>query len=82
MRHQVAFRKLSRTASHRDLMLRNMVSSLLQHEQIQTTLPKAKEASRVAEWVIGWGKGGSLADKKAAEAFLMVNERAGCRVAL
>ena len=68
----MAFRKLSRTSSHRDLMLRNMVSSLLEHEQIKTTLAKAKEASRMAEWVITWGKKGTLAQKRRAEAFLMV----------
>lgn len=72
MRHGVAFRKLSRTSSHRDLMLRNMVSSLLEHEQIKTTLAKAKEASRVAEWIITLGKDGRLADKQRAQAFLMV----------
>ncbi|CDO73227.1 hypothetical protein BN946_scf185007.g282 [Trametes cinnabarina] len=51
MKHGVAFRKLSRTSSHRMLMLRNLVTSLLQHEQIKTTLPKAKDAARMAEKV-------------------------------
>ncbi|KAG9094688.1 hypothetical protein FS749_012005 [Ceratobasidium sp. UAMH 11750] len=49
MKHGIAFRKLSRTSSHRGLLLRNLVSSLLQHEQIKTTLPKAKETARLAE---------------------------------
>lgn len=71
MRHGIAFRKLSRTSSHRDLMLRNMVSSLLEHERITTTVAKAKEASRIAEWVISWGKRGTAAQKRRAEAFLM-----------
>jgi large subunit ribosomal protein L17 len=52
MKHGIAFRKLSRTSSHRDLMLRNLVSDLLRYEQIKTTLPKAKEAARLAEQVL------------------------------
>ena len=72
MRHGVAFRKLSRTSSHRDLLLRNLVTSLIQHEKIKTTLAKAKEASRVAEWVITWGKSGRLEDVRRAESYLMV----------
>lgn len=71
MRHGVAFRKLSRTSSHRDLLLRNLVTSLIQHEKIKTTLAKAKEASRVAEWVITWGKSGRLEDVRRAESYLM-----------
>src|SRR5215469_2006532 len=60
MRHRVAFRKLNRTSSHRLAMLGNMVCSLLEHEAIQTTLPKAKEARRVAERIITLGKRGGL----------------------
>ena len=60
MRHRVAFRKLNRTSSHRLAMLGNMVSSLLEHEAIRTTLPKAKEARRVAERIITLGKRGGL----------------------
>jgi len=60
MRHRVAFRKLNRTSSHRLAMLGNMVSSLLEHEAVQTTLPKAKEARRVAERIITLGKRGGL----------------------
>jgi len=56
-------------------MLRNMVSSLLQHEQIKTTVPKAKEASRVAEWIITMGKKGTLAERRRAESYLMNPDR-------
>ncbi|KAJ7038099.1 ribosomal protein L17 [Mycena alexandri] len=49
MKHGIAFRKLSRTTSHRMLMLRNLVTSLFEHEQIKTTLPKARETARMAE---------------------------------
>ncbi|QRV97733.1 ribosomal protein L17 [Ceratobasidium sp. AG-Ba] len=71
MKHGIAFRKLSRTSSHRDLMLRNLVSSLLQHEQIKTTVPKAKEAARLAEKVITLAKQGTLQARQRAEAFLL-----------
>jgi large subunit ribosomal protein L17 len=60
MRHQVAFRKLQRDTPHRMAMLKNMVTSLLEHERIQTTVPKAKEARRMAEHVITLGKKGGL----------------------
>ncbi|KAG5648061.1 hypothetical protein DXG03_007096 [Asterophora parasitica] len=51
MKHGVAFRKFSRTSSHRMLMLRNLVTSLFEHEQISTTLPKARDTARLAEKV-------------------------------
>jgi len=60
MRHKVAGRKLNRTSSHRKAMLNNMVTSLIQHERIHTTVPKAKEARRLAEKVITLGKKGGL----------------------
>lgn len=60
MRHQVAFRKLQRNTPHRMAMLKNMVTSLLEHERITTTVPKAKEARRIAEHVITLGKKGGL----------------------
>src|SRR5688500_18138766 len=66
MRHRVAGRKLHRTTSHRLAMLGNMVTSLLQHERIQTTLPKAKEARRVAERIITLGKRGGLSNLRFA----------------
>ena len=67
MRHRVAFRKLNRTSSHRLAMLGNMVSSLIEHEAIRTTLPKAKEARRVAERIITLGKRGGLDNVRRAE---------------
>ncbi|MGA9524872.1 MAG: 50S ribosomal protein L17 [Myxococcaceae bacterium] len=60
MRHRVAGRKLNRTSSHRKAMLNNMVASLIEHERIHTTVPKAKEARRLAEKVITLGKKGGL----------------------
>ncbi|KAG8934274.1 hypothetical protein FRC01_004055 [Tulasnella sp. 417] len=73
MKHGVAFRKLSRTSSHRMLMLRNLVSSLLEHEQIKTTLPKAKETARLAEKILSLGKKGDLPAQRQAAAFLLVS---------
>src|SRR5215469_8545874 len=67
MRHRVAFRKLNRTSSHRLAMLGNMVCSLIEHEAIRTTLPKAKEARRVAERIITLGKRGGLDNVRRAE---------------
>lgn len=66
MRHKVAHRKLGRTTSHRRAMLRNMVTSLLEHERITTTLPKAKEARAMAEKMITLGKRGGLANVRLA----------------
>jgi large subunit ribosomal protein L17 len=60
MRHQVGGRKLGRTTSHRLAMLNNMVTSLLEHEAIHTTVPKAKEARKLAEKIITLGKKGGL----------------------
>ena len=66
MRHRQSNRKLNRTTSHRLAMLRNMANSLLQHEVIKTTLPKAKELRRVAEPLITLGKAPSLANRRLA----------------
>ncbi len=66
MRHGVSRRKLHRTTSHRLAMLNNMVTSLLEHERIQTTVPKAKEARRLAERIITLGKRGGLANVRLA----------------
>lgn len=66
MRHRLGLRKLNRTSSHRSAMLRNMTNSLLRHEQIVTTLPKAKELRRVAEPIITLGKKPSLANRRLA----------------
>src|SRR5579871_1583912 len=67
MRHHVGQRKLGRTTSHRLAMLRNMVTSLLEHEAIRTTLPKAKEARPLAERVITLGKRGGLHNLRMAQ---------------
>ena len=66
MRHRLGLRKLNRTSSHRLAMLRNMTVSLLRHEAIKTTLPKAKELRRVAEPIITLGKKPSLANRRLA----------------
>src|SRR3954470_8498575 len=66
MRHGHGLRKLNRTSEHRLAMLRNMMNSLLQHEVITTTLPKAKELRRVVEPMITLGKEDSLANKRLA----------------
>jgi large subunit ribosomal protein L17 len=66
MRHRHGLRKLNRTSSHRLAMLRNMTNSLLTHEVIRTTLPKAKELRRVAEPLITLGKEPSLSNRRLA----------------
>jgi large subunit ribosomal protein L17 len=66
MRHGHGLRKLNRTSSHRLAMLRNMTVSLLRHEEITTTLPKAKELRRVVEPMITLGKKPSLANRRMA----------------
>ena len=67
MRHRVGHRKLQKTTPHRLAMLDNMVTSLLEHEAIKTTVPKAKEARRLAERIITLGKRGGLANVRLAE---------------
>lgn len=59
MKHRVAGRRLDRTTEHRTAMFKNMVTSLLRHERIQTTTPKAKELKRIADKVITLGKKGT-----------------------
>ena len=66
MRHRHGLRKLNRTSSHRLAMLRNMTNSLLTHEAIRTTLPKAKELRRVAEPLITLAKRPTLANRRIA----------------
>jgi len=66
MRHRNGLRKLNRTSSHRLAMLRNMTVSLLRHEAIKTTVPKAKELRRVVEPMITLGKNPTLANKRLA----------------
>jgi large subunit ribosomal protein L17 len=66
MRHGLGLRKLNRTSSHRLAMLQNMMNSLIEHEAIKTTLPKAKELRRVIEPMITLAKTPTLANKRLA----------------
>lgn len=66
MRHRVGSRKLNRETSHRLAMLKNMVSSVIEHESITTTVPKAKEARKIVEKMITLGKKGGLANVRLA----------------
>jgi large subunit ribosomal protein L17 len=66
MRHGNGYRKLNRTSSHREAMFRNMAVSLLRHEAIKTTLPKAKELRRVVEPLITLAKIANLANRRLA----------------
>ena len=70
MRHKMSGRKLNRTASHRRAMFANMVNALIEHEQIKTTLPKAKDLRTFADRMITLGKKGTLAARRRAFAFL------------
>ncbi|NJS36522.1 MAG: 50S ribosomal protein L17, partial [Brachymonas sp.] len=70
MRHGNGLRKLNRTSEHRQAMLRNMMNSLIQHEAIKTTLPKAKELRRVVEPMITLAKVKSVANMRLAFARL------------
>ena len=74
MRHRHGLRKLNRTSSHRLAMLRNMTVSLLRHEAIKTTVPKAKELRKVVEPIITLGKNDTLANKRLAFARLRDRE--------
>lgn len=66
MRHQIAHRKLNRTTSHRKAMFANMAASLIEHEQIVTTLPKAKEMAPLMDKLVTLAKKGDLAARRAA----------------
>jgi large subunit ribosomal protein L17 len=66
MRHRNGLRKLNRTSAHRQAMLRNMTNSLLTHEAIKTTVPKAKELRRVVEPLITLAKEATLANRRLA----------------
>ena len=70
MRHNHGYRKLNRSASHRKAMLANMVAALITHEQIKTTLPKAKELRRIADRFITMGKRGDLHNRRRALSYL------------
>jgi large subunit ribosomal protein L17 len=70
MRHRLRGRKLNRTSQHRKAMFSNMAAALIKHEQIRTTLPKAKELRSVVDKLITLGKKGRLHDRRRAFAFL------------
>jgi large subunit ribosomal protein L17 len=70
MRHRKDHRKLSRTASHRRAVLRNLVTALFQYERIETTVAKAKEARRLAERLITFGKRGDVAARRHVDTFI------------
>ena len=77
MRHQKSGRKLNRTSSHREAMFRNMASSLVKHELIRTTLPKAKELRRVAEPLITLAKTDGVANRRLAFSRMRDKEAVG-----
>ncbi|WP_430390848.1 50S ribosomal protein L17 [Dyella sp. 20L07] len=77
MRHQKSGRKLNRTSSHREAMFKNMAASLIKHELIRTTLPKAKELRRVAEPLITLAKADGVANRRLAFARLRDKEAVG-----
>ena len=77
MRHRKSGRKLGRTSSHREAMLRNMVTSLLKYEKITTTDAKAKELRKVAEKMITLGKRGDLHARRQALSFVRDREVVG-----
>lgn len=70
MRHLVDSRKLGRTSSHRLALFRNMLSSLILSDRIETTLPKAKELRRWADWMVTLGKEGSMAARRRAARYV------------
>ena len=70
MRHRKTGRRLGRTSSHREAMVRNMVTSLFEHERIVTTTPKAKEVRKVADKMITLAKRGDLHAKRQAMSFI------------
>lgn len=77
MRHQKSGRKFSRTSAHREAMFSNMAASLIKHELIRTTLPKAKELRRVAEPLITIGKIDGVANRRLAMSRLRDKEAVG-----
>ena len=75
MRHKVGYRKLQRTSAHRIAMLRNMAASLIKHEQITTTTPKARELRPYVEKLITLAKKGGLSNRRLAHARLMDDQQ-------
>ena len=76
MRHKVAGYKLGRTTSHRRSLLRNLATSLIIEERIETTIPKAKALKPIVEKMITLGKRGDLSARRQAIAYLMTDEAA------
>ena len=74
MRHRIEKRKLGRTSSHREAMLRNLVTSLLDKERVETTLAKAKELRRVADRMVTLGKRGDLSARRRALRFVRTQD--------
>ena len=77
MYHQIAGRKLGRTSDHREALLKNLVTSLILHDKIETTEAKAKELRRVAERMITLGKKGDLASVRRAARYVRTKEALG-----
>lgn len=77
MRHKHGYRKLGRETSHRNAMLRNMATSLISHERITTTLPKAKELRGVVEKMVTLGKKGSLHHRRQVLSYLYDKDAVG-----
>ena len=75
MRHKYSGRKLNRTSSHRTAMFKNMMTSLIEHEEIKTTVPKAKELRPFIEKVVTLGKKGDLAARRKAISILQFSKR-------
>ena len=73
MRHEKAFRKLGRTPAHRRALFRNLATSLVLHDRIETTLPKAKELKRIADKLVTLGKKNNLHAKRQAMGYLFAN---------
>ena len=71
MRHRMKGRRMQRTGAHRQALLKNLAAALIKHEQIMTTLPKAKELRPVVEKLITLGKRGGLSNRRLAHARLM-----------
>jgi large subunit ribosomal protein L17 len=76
MRHRAAYRKLSRDSGHRRALLRNQVTSLIEHERIETTIAKAKELRRVADRMVTYSKDGTLHGRRAISGYVQTREAA------
>ncbi|MBI3620587.1 MAG: 50S ribosomal protein L17 [Nitrospirae bacterium] len=70
MRHRMAGRQFGRNSGHRRALLRNLTIALVEHERLETTVPKAKELRRVADRLVSWGKSGTLHARRMAQSVL------------